>query len=731
MLQILSPQQLSVIINPADLGFTDTSQLLTKDQEQQKRKSWIGQAAAEKAAKFGLSLQQPGFHLLVLGEPGCGRTSLLLDAMQQAAINRPPAPDLVYLYNFEVPEKPISLNLKTGTGYRLRGRLDQFVRHLVKVIPALLNEHASQKTAEASDSQSDRAPSEEAKQAAMHFVDEQLVSLGAETLDAFDDAAIFADYLVALRRDLAENIEIFHSSSDSDGSLEAFLSRYRANLLVDNRGLQGAPVIYDDDPSFQSLFGGMESSSDHASNMADFMRLRAGNLLRANGGMLMLHLRDVRADQHSGSQILEKLHRFLRNGRVQIEESGGTSSHGSAIHLAPDALPAAVKVVLIASREEYYELQEDAAELASYFRIKVDFVESFASTNETRQDISIYIAQHCEQFGLRHFSAEAVARLLIAMQRRADDQTRISANFAELLGLVLESAALAGSRGAELVEAQDVEAAVLAQYARHQYPEQQMHEAIAEGELMIRVQGREIGQINGLTHVDLGDASFGSPVCISARCFAGDEGVINIGREVEMSGPNHDKGVFILRSWLSASFARLTPLSLTASLVFEQEYHGVEGDSASCAELYALLSALSGLPLPQGIAVTGALNQHGEVIPIGGVNEKIEGYFRVCQRVGLDGKQGVVIPSRNQQHLMLDDAIVQAVADGMFHIYTVSNVLTGIEHLTGMAAGSPDEDGNYRAETVMGRVQRTLEAFRQVRKNNQYIQPYQSRDRGV
>lgn len=727
MLQTLSPQQLTVTINPVDLGFTDTSQLLTVGR--QPDKSWIGQPAAEAAATFGLNLYQPSFHLLVLGEPGCGRTSLLLDAMQQAAVSRPPAPDLIYLYNFETPEKPISLSLKTGTGHKLRIRLDHFVRQLLKVIPAQINENSAPKNAELTELQVERAPSEEARQTAMRFVDEQLASLGAELADVFDSATIFAEYLAALRRDLVENIEIFHSSNDSEGSLEAFLSRYRANLLVDNRGLQHAPVIYDDDPSFQSLFGGMEGSSDSSNALADFMRLRAGNLLRANGGMLMLHLRDIRSDQQSGSQILEKLHRFLRNGRVQIEESGGTVSHGSAINLSPDALAIEVKVVLIASRAEYYELQEEAAELAGYFRVKVDFVDSFAATQEARQAIAAYIAQRCVHFGLLHFSAEAIARLLCAMQRWVDDQNLISANFSELQGLMLESAALAKVRGVELVEAQDVAAAIAAQHARHQYPEQQMHQAIVEGELLIRVQGRELGQINGLTHIDLGGASFGSPVCISARCFAGDKGVLNIDREVEMTGPNHDKGLFILQSWLSASFTRLTPLSLSASLVFEQEYHGVEGDSASCAELYALLSALSGLPLPQGIAVTGALNQYGEVLPIGGVNEKIEGYFRVCQRVGLDGKQGVVIPSRNKQHLVLNDAVVKAVAEGKFHIYTISNVLAGIEHLTGMSAGNPDEEGNYRAETVMGRVQRTLESYRHVRKNNQSIQLYQARDR--
>ena len=721
MLQTLTPQELTLKIGVQDLGFADTSQLLGKNQSRSQR--WIGQANAEKAAKFGLNLHQPGFNLLVLGEPGCGRTSLLLSAMKEAAAQRPPAPDLVFLYNFDTPEKPTSLHLASGTGAALRAALDHYARQLAKVLPALLSDVATQVQSESakSESQIEKIVIGQAGQAITLFLDEQLAILKNIVGENAPEAAKFNDYLVALRRDTLENLELFQQNpnTESDGSVENLLSRYRANLLVDNRDIKSAPVIYDDDPTFHSLFGGLESSSDHASNTADFMRVRAGNLLRANGGLLMLHLRDIEADQHSGSQILEKLHRFLRNGRVQIEESGGTSSHGSTSHMIPEALPVQVKVVLIATRHEYYTLQDVAPELASFFRIKVDFVDSFPATSEAYQAVSTYVAECCEYFQLRHFTAKAVARLLRAMQRWVDDQTRISANFAELQGLILESAVIAHSRGNELVEFQDVEAAIAAQQARHEYTEQQMRDAIVEGELLIRVQGEEIGQINGLTHMDLGDASFGSPVRISARCYAGDDGIISVDREVEMSGPNHDKGVFILQSWLSASFSRLTPLCLTASLVFEQEYHGVEGDSASCAELFALLSALSGLPLPQGISVTGALNQHGEVMPIGGVNEKIEGYFRLCRRLGLDGTQGVLIPSRNKQHLMLDGEIISAIEQGLFHIYSISHVLEGIEHLTGIPAGVPDDDGNYRPDTVMGRVQRMLEVFRQAFEANQ------------
>lgn len=709
MLQILDPQDLTLNIDAESLGFTDTSQLL--ENVAAVPPPWIGQADAEKAARFGLGLKQRGFHLLVLGEPGSGRRSLMQQAMQQVAATQAPAQDLVYLNNFDRPEKPLALYVKAGAGAELRAALEHLVRQLARTLPALLQE-ASSRLAEIPRSEFlfEKPEAGQAIPAIGDWLDEQLARLRNSISTDILNRAEFGAYLTALKSDVLENLDAFQLGPTGEADeLENALNRYRANLLVDNRSLQGAPVIYDEDPSLQSLFGGMESVADNAGGGPDFMRLRAGNLLRANGGMLLLHLRDLQADQQSGGQLMEKLQRFLRNNSVQIEDAGA-GGHGAVSHLTSAALPVQVKLILIATRDEYYQLYEDAPDLFGHFRIKVDFVESFAASDEARQAIARYIATWCERFQIRHFDAHAVALLLQMMQRWVEDRTRFSTDFGKLQSLLLESAATADLRGAKLVEAEDVAAALAARYARHQYPEQQLRESIIEGELIIRLHGREIGQINGMSHIDLGDAGFGSPVRISARCYAGDEGIINIGREVEMSGPNHDKGIFILQSWLSASFARMTPLSLSATLVFEQEYHGVEGDSASCAELYVLLSALSGLPLPQGIAVTGALNQHGEVMPVGGINEKIEGYFRVCQQAGLDGSQGVLIPAANKRHLLLNDEVVQAVAQRKFHICAISHVLEGIEHLTGVAAGI-DDNGSYRAETVMGRIQRTLEIF--------------------
>jgi predicted ATP-dependent protease len=273
-----------------------------------------------------------------------------------------------------------------------------------------------------------------------------------------------------------------------------------------------------------------------------------------------------------------------------------------------------------------------------------------------------------------------------------------------------------GSTGSAklLVEAQDVEHALAARRLRHDYPEQRLREAIAEGDQLISLQGTREGQINGLTQIDLGDWRFGLPMRISARSHAGQGGVLNIEREVEMSGPIHDKGVLILQSYLSSLFGHIAPLALSASIVFEQEYQGIEGDSATCAELFVLLSTLSGQALQQGIAVTGALNQHGDVLPVGGINEKIEGWFRVCAAQGLNGSQGVLIPERNRRHLMLEGAVLDAVAQGRFHIYTASQAQDGLELLTGQASGLPCNDAQrgYPEDSVLGRAETTLRAYR-------------------
>jgi len=550
------------------------------------------------------------------------------------------------------------------------------------------------------------------RQVVKPLLDHELQEIRAGLKKQIKDGAKLNAWLDEIARDVLDNLELFHASDDDEESrlegLNTALSRYRVNLVVDNGGLTGAPVIVEDNPLFRSLFGSIEYQSENDVLMTDFSRIRAGSLLKAHGGFLMLHLRDLLAD----ALVWEKLRRLLRSGRLQIEEPGTSFSPIAAVSLEPEAVDVEVKIVLIGSRDQYYELQEEDPEFARHFRVKVDFAESFLSCVETRRASSIFVAHACRQFGLPHFSAAAVARLLEDGHRDVDDQARQSAIFARTEALVMESAALCLARKNGLVAAADVEAALQARTWRHDYPDQRLRESIAEGDMLIDLHGEKVGQLNGLTQIDLGDCRFGFPIRITARTFAGDDGLLNIEREVELSGPIHDKGVFILQNYLVALFAHIAPLSLNASIVFEQEYHGVEGDSASCAELYALLSSLSGLPIRQGIAVTGAVNQHGEVLPVGGINEKIEGYFRICETAGLDGSQGVLIPHRNRRHLMLESKVVEAVAKGLFHIYTAEHANEGIELLTGVPAGVGNEAGNYPHDSVLGYAQKALQAFR-------------------
>jgi predicted ATP-dependent protease len=784
----LSPAELRLTIVPETLGFTDTSELIDHPLP------WIGQERAEKAAHFGLGMQQADYNLFVLGEVGSGRSSLLKQAMQATAANRMVPPDLCYLHNFKAPERPQALRLPAGQGQLLRELMAAMCKTLQLEIPqhlegqnfkaeserieknykqeeaknyaaledysetrnftlrrdgsrlvfTLLNDSGhtltedevvvlpKERRAEIEQAEQElrteinryfekTRPMERAmndalsalrRQIVKPLIEHELQKIRGELKKQIKDASKLNAYLEQVEADVLEHLELFKiSDSDEELRLDALnvvLSRYRVNLVVDNSELKGAPVIVEDNPLFRPLFGNIEYQSENDVLVTDFSRIRAGSLLKAHGGFLMLHLRDLFAD----GLVWEKLRRFLRSGRLQIEEPGTAFAAIAAVSLEPEAVDVDVKIILIGSREQYYELQEGDPEFARRFRVKVDFAESFSPTPETRRHAAIFIAHTCRKLGLPHFAAAAVARVLEEGHREVDDQSRQSAVFAHSEALVMESAALCRARGAHTVEIQDIETALSARNLRHDYPDQRVQEAIAEGDLMITLQGEKTGQINALSQVDLGDYRFGFPGRLSARTFAGDDGLLNIAREVEMSGPIHDKGVFILHNYLSALFAHLAPLALNASIVFEQEYSGIEGDSASCAELYALLSSLSALPIKQGIAVTGALNQHGEILPIGGLNEKIEGYFRVCETAGLDGTHGVLIPHRNRRHLMISHNVIDAVERGLFHIHTAEHISEGIELLTGVAAGNADATGNYPHESVLGLAQKTLLNYR-------------------
>jgi len=798
----LTPAELRLHVDPDALGFADTRELARE------MLPWIGQERAQTAARFGLGLDLPDYHLFVLGDVGTGRSTLLQQEMRAAAARRPAPPDLCYLHNFDAPERPRALRLPAGEGRQLRQQMAQLVKALQSGIPKRLTEpdfKASQEQLEHdyAEREAEAYAALSAFAEARHFVlrreggqliltligaDGQgltageLAALAKEQRDRYDqgerelraeilrfleitqpleralnegvaalrlqavkpllehelqairqglrknikDTRKLGTYLEQVTVDVLEHLDLFESGATEDEAerkeaLGSVLARYRVNLVVDNAAIPGGPVIVENNPLFRPLFGSIEYQSENDVLVTDFSRIRAGSLLKAHGGFLMLHMRDLLADE----LVWEKLRRFLRNGRLQIEEPGTIYSAQASTSLEPEAVDVDVKLVLIGSDEHYYALQDGDPEFARHFRVKVDFADSFLASDATRRASGVFVAHVCARLGLPHFSASAVACLIEDSHRQAEDQSRQCAAFARTEALVVESAGVAQARGARRVEAEDVAAALQAQRHRHDSIEQRLRDSIAEGERIIALDGERIGQLNGLTVIDLGDYRFGQPIKVTVRTVAGTEGLLNIEREVELSGPIHDKAVLILQSYLSALFGHIAPLALNASIVFEQEYHGVEGDSASCAELYALLSSLAGLPLRQGIAVTGAISPYGEVLPIGGLNEKIEGFFGVCQNAGLSGQQGVLIPARNRRHLMLSREVCAAVERGEFHIHTAEHVCEGAELLMGQPFGAgpghcagsapaaaPGSAFGYGADTILGRAEATLHAFR-------------------
>ncbi len=786
----LHPTQLRHTIDPESLGFSNTSELL------QQPVTWIGQERAEVAARFGLTMMHPDYHLFVLGEVGSGRSSLLHHAMTAAATERPVPPDVCFLHNFAAPEHPWALQVPAGQGRWLRQSLSQLVKSLPDDIACCLNgqdfklkrDRIEKKfKIEAGKAYTRLLKIAESLHFALHRENEQIVftlldekgeivteenmlklpktrrlkeeraeqhlhdaiieyfeSLkqidteknSAETAlqrrsvqpqlnaalkkiqqglpKSFRNNLRLSKFFDDIEADFLDNLAVFDVSANEDGKhrleLDHILARYQVNLVVDNAELQGAPVIIEEYPSMSALFGSVDYQYENGKLKTDFMRIRAGSLLKAHGGFLMLHLDDVLTDQ----LLWEKLHRFLRSKRIQIEESGSTLTSPAPIAIEPEAIEVSVKIILIGSREAYYDLQEIDPEFMRRFRVKVDFAKSFMASAVTYHASAVFVAHLCHTSQLPHFSSQAVARLLEDSHREIEDQQRQSAIFGRTEMLVLESAAVCAARRGRVVEVKDIEAALQARMLRHNYPDVSLQEAIVEEEIAIAVEGGRIGQINALTQIDLGDHCFGTPVRVTARTFAGEDGLLNIAREVDMTGPLHDKGVLILQHYLSGLFAHLTPLAFSASIVFEQEYSGIEGDSASCAEFYALMSSLAELPLHQNIAVTGALNQFGDVLPIGGINDKIEGYFKLCEKIGLTGDQGVLIPHANRRHLMLGYPIIEAVEKGLFAIYTMEHVLQGLELLTNMPAGILDTGRmmGYPSDTLLGNVQRTLLVYR-------------------
>lgn len=516
-------------------------------------------------------------------------------------------------------------------------------------------------------------------------------------------------YLDAVQEHMLAHLEQFKASGgppqvlgltgETSGEGQELFVEYQVNLVVDNSETQGAPVIVEDTPTYKNLFGTIDRVVDpHGRVVTNFTQIKAGALLRANGGFVLFNLEDALTEPF----VWKTLKRTLESSLMKIE-AYDPFAFFTISSIQPAPVPMRTKVVVLGPPWLYYLLYHYDPDFAELFKIKADYGNEMDRTSDHQTSYAHFIAYACQKENLRHCDRSGVEAIIEFGMRRVADQGKLSSQFDAITDVLREASYMAGHDGDTVVTRRHVDQALQARIFRSNRVEEKMRELITEGTVLIDTEGSRIGQVNGLAVLQLGDHTFGRPSRLTATVAMGRSGIVNIEREAKMSGSTHDKGVLILSGYLRQMYAQDKPLALSASLCFEQSYSGIDGDSASSTELFVLLTRLADLPVRQDLAVTGSVNQAGDIQAIGGVNEKIEGFFDVCQQRGLTGTQGVIIPQANVRNLMLRSDVVEAIRAGQFHIYPITHVDQGLALLTGVPPGSPDEP-----DTIHGMVNARL-----------------------
>lgn len=571
-------------------------------------------------------------------------------------------------------------------------------------------------------------------------LEKQIALLSAEPLvnqlkEKYIKFSGIIDYLENVLKDVSENNVIFQSieyttksyaqegmekidGEDEDlvdtriignkNNINPFI-KYKVNLFINNEKTQGLPVIIESKPNYYNLFGKIEYKNNMMNMMTDFTMVKSGSIHKANGGYLILQAKDLLMDQHAWVA----LKKALKYREIGVENIGEQSRYVPTVTLNPELIPLDVKVIVIGSYS-YYQLLSMDEDFKKLFKVNVDFDIEMDRNEENIKQYVGFVKSVCQNENLKHFNTKALAKVIELGSRLAGNQNKLSTRFNVVSEIIYESSALAQTDGSDFVNAYHVDKAIKDRKYRSNMLEEKLQEQILQEKVLIDTEGAVVGQVNGLAVMGSSGYSFGLPSRITARTYMGHEGVINIERETDMSGNIHSKGVLTLNGYLGGKLAQEKPLGLTAQVTFEQLYGGVEGDSASSAELYAILSSLSGVPIKQSFAVTGSVNQMGEIQPIGGVNEKIEGFFDICKLKGLSGDQGVVIPVSNVADLMLKDEVLNAAKENLFHIYAVKSIEEGLEILSGVVAGEITEDGKYPEGSIFFLADRKLREYNKV-----------------
>ena len=540
----------------------------------------------------------------------------------------------------------------------------------------------------------------------------------ADLTEKYKDHGKVLDYLTAVREHILKNLQRFKGAEPAPGvapttifqmgepPTDPFLP-YRVNVFVDNSETNGPPIVVETNPSYHNLFGVIEKKAIVGGYVTDFTLIKAGSISRANGGYLVLYDRDVL----SNIGVWEALQRVIKNRELRIEEPAAFFGWAPPQGLRPEPIATDTKVIIIGDPYLYRTLATVDPDFRETFKVKADFDFQIDRSQENITSLACFISDYCNREGLRHLDKSGVARIIEHSARLVEDQNKLTTRFSDMADLLTEAAYWAEKEDGELISRKHVERAIEEKTFRLNLIEKRLQEMIADGTVLVDVDGEVTGQVNGLAVYQLGDFTFGKPSRITAKTFMGRGGIVNIERESKLSGKTHDKGVLILSGYLGGKFAQGSPLSLSSSICFEQSYDGVDGDSASSTELYAILSSLSEIPIKQGIAVTGSVNQNGEIQAIGGINAKIEGFYDICRLRGLTGRQGVLMPRSNLRNLMLRPDVVAAVKEGQFHVYAVRTIDEGIEVLTGVSAGAQEGEGKFPEGSVNARVAKKLTQY--------------------
>lgn len=541
-----------------------------------------------------------------------------------------------------------------------------------------------------------------------------------EIKQKYKEFPIIEEHLESIKKDITNNVNNLKKEEDRSpfpfmpavNQKKKILNKYKVNLLVDNCELKGAPVVVENNPTYYNLVGKIEYSQTLGMMTTDFTMIKPGAIHRANGGYLIIQALDILKDYFAW----EALKRIIKHKKVKIEDINERFRLISIKSLKPQPLPIDLKIIMVGLPLIYHLLYIYDKDFKKLFKVKADFDTKLDRSNERIKEYTTFIASKCKEENLNHFNSEAVATLIEHSSRLTEHKQKLSAKFSEILTVIREASYWSKKDNSKIVEAKHVKKAINEKIYRSNMIEEKIQEMIDENTLLIDTEGKKIGQINGISILDLGDYMFGKPSRITARTFVGKGDLVNIEREAKLSGNIHSKGVLILKGYLGEKFAQDKPLALSVSICFEQLYEEIEGDSASSAELYCILSSLTETPLAQNIAVTGSVNQKGEIQPVGAINEKIEGFYKTCKLKGLNGSQGIIIPKDNEKHLMLRDEVIKAVEEGAFHIYSIKTIEEGIEILTGIEAGKKDKQGKYPKDTIFYRANQKLAKYAKLAK---------------